>query len=82
MTWNYRVMSHPPQSRPDGQGETWFAIHEVFYKDSSVKDTKVTSKEVSYTQEPITIEGTSIEKLRQTLLHMLAALDKPVLEYK
>jgi hypothetical protein len=75
-------MSHDPKSIPDGEGEIWLAIHEVYYRDKFVKDIDVTSNEVGYTEKPITVEGATIEEIRQTLMHMLEALNKPILEFK
>lgn len=34
MTWNYRLMRHDPRTMPDGSGETWLAIHEVYYDEN------------------------------------------------
>jgi hypothetical protein len=82
MTWNYRVMRHESRNEVTGKIDVWFALHEVFYENKNVNDLKVTTADVSYTTEPIDVVGDSVEDLRETLRHMLAALDKPVLDYR
>lgn len=81
-TWNHRVMKHEYAHLGSDYNEVMFAIHEVYYKDRSVDDRAVTLDDVGYTENPVTVTGESIEELRATLELMLAALDKPVLEYK
>lgn len=80
MSWNYRLMKHTHVGS-DGQTETWLAMHEVYYKDSSVKDLTVTSAEVGYT-DAVRVVGENIDEVRMVLENMLKALDKPILEYK
>ena len=68
MSWTYRVMR-----KVEGKGITHyysFGIHEVY---SSPK---------GWTEDPVALVGESVEELRETLKHMLAALDKPVLDCK
>lgn len=36
--------------------------------------------EFSYTSDPVTPAGATIDELRAELLHMLAALDQPILD--
>lgn len=81
-TWNHRVMRHKYASPESGETEVMLAIHEVYYKDKSRDDRKVTADDVGYTENPVSVTGESIEDLRETLQLMLKALDKPVLEYE
>ncbi len=72
--WNHRVIKHFDKRT----GETWYGIHEVFYDDQvgTVSDTG----KMGWTQDPIGVVGDDIESLRWTLEHMLACLDKPMIE--
>lgn len=70
MVWNHRVIRH------DEGGETWYAIHEVFYEDPEDDST------ASWTLTEIPPVGDSLENLRLCLQRMLMALDKPVLVIK
>jgi hypothetical protein len=67
MTWNHRVV----RKRQDG--ETWLGIHEVFY---DLPD----ESGPAWTNDPIEVVGETIEELRDTLNHMLACLDKPIID--
>lgn len=67
MYWNYRVV------KSSVNGETLYAVHEAFYKESLEPD--------SITENPITIYAESLEGLRQNLELILKALDKPILDY-
>jgi hypothetical protein len=67
---------------PDGSGETWLAIHEVYYDENLTSIGGPTRTVVGYTEKPITVEGETIEEVRQILLQMLEALDAPILEYQ
>lgn len=80
-TWNHRVMRHKHTFAESDETEVSLAIHEVYYKDKSVDDCKVSADDVGYTESPVAVVGESIEELRDTLQRMLKALDKPVLEY-
>ena len=82
MTWNYRVMKHEGPDKDTGEGEYWFAIHEVYYESAGVNEMTVSSADVGYTTEPISLSAESVDDLRVTLQRMLAALDKPVLDYR
>jgi len=68
MSWNHRVMK-----MKDGEDD-FYQIHEVFYdKEGNVE---------SYTKNGVTVGGNNIEEVKWVLREMLAALDKPVLDYK
>jgi hypothetical protein len=82
MNWNYRVMRHAAETMKNPEKFEWFSIHEVYYSDDSSKTLEVTSGRHGYTKNPIAVEGDSVEALRTTLLRMLEALDKPILEYE
>ena len=81
MGWNYRVMRHQPNPAR-GEREVWYAIHEVFYRNDAVDDRTVDSSETGYTEEPVAVVADDVDGLRWVLEQMLAALDKPVLEYR
>lgn len=81
MTWNYRVMRHEHLDEATGEKEESFALHEVYYESKDVNDLTVSATDVGYTSEPIQVVGESVEDLRETLQRMLAALDKPVIDY-
>ena len=66
--WNHRVIK-----KNVADGSDWFGIHEVFYNDDDTI--------WSYTENPISIVGESIDDLRQTLEWMLSCLDNPILVY-
>lgn len=80
MSWNYRVMRHT-HTNPLGEQESSFFIHEVYYKNKKVNDHTVSTKDVGYSSDPRPAFGESLEALRACLNLMLAALDKPVLDY-
>lgn len=82
MNWNYRVMRHAAETMKNPEKFEWFSIHEVYYNDDSPKDQAVTSDKFGCTENPVTVEGSSVQELRETLLRMLDALDKPILEYE
>ena len=68
MSWNHRLMK-----MKDGEDD-FYQIHEVFYdKEGNVE---------SYTKNGITVGGKDIGEVKWVLLEMLAALDKPVLDYE
>ena len=57
----------------DGEDD-FYQIHEVFYdKEGNVE---------SYTKNGVTVGGKDIGEVKWVLLEMLAALDKPVLDYE
>ena len=68
MSWNHRLMK-----MKDGEDD-FYQIHEVFYdKEGNVE---------SYTKNGVTVGGNDIGEVKWVLLEMLAALDKPVLDYE
>ena len=68
MSWNHRLMK-----MKDGEDD-FYQIHEVHYdKDGEVK---------GYTKNGATVGGNNIEEVKWVLREMLAALDKPVLDYE
>lgn len=79
--WNYRVMRHQPDPAR-GEAEEWFAIHEVYYRSDDVDDRTVDSSETRYTVDAITPRANNVDELRWLLEQMLAALDKPILEFR
>jgi hypothetical protein len=68
--WNHRVVRRTVMEFD--QPVEWFGIHEVFYGSSDESDP-------GWTDEPISVEGESIDELRETLERMLRALDRPVI---
>jgi len=82
MTWNYRLMRRSYTHPSTQETETTLAIHEVYYRDGSVDDTRLSSSEVGYTKEPVAVTGETVDEVRETLLMMLDALEKPVLDYR
>lgn len=64
MSWNHRVIAH------EHNGDVWFGIHEVYYKDG---------EPVSYTESSVGIVGDSIKDLVWTLSRMTESLQKDIL---
>lgn len=77
MSWNYRVMRHvyPAEKCVSGEDYIYYTIHEVYY------GTKDNPDALSWSTNPDWPQAESVEELRDELNRMLAALDKPVLEY-
>ena len=68
MSWNHRLMKMKDEE------DDFYQIHEVFYdKEGNVE---------SYTKNGVTVGGKDIGEVKWVLLEMLAALDKPVLDYE
>jgi len=67
--WNHRVVKRIV--REFDKDVEWFGIHECFYGPSD---------ESGWTDEPITVEGESIDELREALERMLRCLDRPVID--
>lgn len=63
MSWNYRVMTI-------NRGES-YEIHEVYYNEEGNPH--------AYTMNSVKPIGENTRELRQDLMWMLAALDKPIL---
>ena len=82
MGWNYRVMKHSEKDESTGKVETWFGIHEVYYRSDDVDDLAVGADETGYTAEPVRVIADEVDDLRRMLTRMLESLDKPVLKYE
>jgi len=68
MTWNHRVIKYETRNL-FGDPDVGYAIHEVFYdNDGQVR---------GMTSDAVKPWGDTKEELREELLRMLAALDKP-----
>jgi len=81
-TWNYRLMRHVHQHPDVDEEEVILKIHEVYYRDRDVDDTRVSRDEISYTANPVSVTGETVEEVRAALHRMLEALDKPVIDYE
>ena len=68
MTWNHRVIK-----RKYDTGETYYAVHEVYYDDSG--------KPSSVTVLPVGIFEDTIDDLAITIDRLRECLSKPVLDY-
>lgn len=68
MTWNHRLLFH------DHPEEPWLGMHEVFYDDDGNPD--------GCTAEPVAVTGETVDEVKEVLEWMLAACQKPVLEYE
>lgn len=68
-TWRYVVSRTPNSSELGGEG---FEIRELYPADDG--------PEFSYTSDPVTPAGATVDELREELLHMLTALDQPILD--
>jgi hypothetical protein len=55
MSWNYRIMKHEDE-------ETWYGIHEVFYKDGKI---------ALWTEKPVEVLADSVEDLGEVLKMMM-----------
>jgi hypothetical protein len=73
MTWNHRVVRrvYPDAAKSE---EVLYSIHECYYDENGKLD--------MMTEDGIDPVGDDLEGLRWTLEHMLAALDKPVVDYE
>lgn len=69
--WNHRVVKRIV--REFDEDVEWFGVHEVFYGLPG-------ESEPSWTDEPISVKGESIDELRETLERMLRALDRPIID--
>lgn len=68
--WNYRVIRKPYDYKDLVFEE--YNVHEVFYDDNGNIE--------SWTTEPISPYGDTLEELKNTLEKMLEALEKPILQ--
>ena len=69
MNWNHRVVKR--RVVECGEEIDWFGIHEVFYG---------LDGGTAWTNEPVAVDGESVEELRETLERMLRALDTPIID--
>lgn len=78
MSWNYRVIYHPPSkykiSKTEFDREEYLAIHEVYYDDKD--NPELVTEDVIIAGD----EGKeSLLSLKWMLEHMLEALNEPIL---
>jgi hypothetical protein len=69
--WNHRVVKRIV--REFDQDVEWVGIHEVFYSSADESDP-------GWTEEPISVEGETVDELRETLERMFRALDRPIID--
>lgn len=71
--WRYVVSRSNASTNPDAEpGGEAFEIRELYPLDDS--------KKPLYTVDPVAPMGATLDELREELLHMLAALDQPILD--
>jgi hypothetical protein len=68
-TWDYRVVRH---KGVHDMGD-FLQIHEVYYDENGMPD--------MVTEDPVAAGGETIEEVRQVLEWMLAATEKPILDF-
>jgi hypothetical protein len=68
--WEYRVIHE------SFQGEDWFAIYEVYYKEGDDISTW------SYTVNPVKVVGYDLEDMRSSMKMMEACMCKPILHMR
>ena len=71
MTWNYRIISHPPNGLGGNEGIRTYQIHEVYTDNGEI---------IGFTEKGIEPFGYSKVELRQDFEHMQIAFTKPVLK--
>lgn len=72
-TWRYVVSRSKASTNPDAEpGGEAFETRELYPLDDS--------KKPLYTADPVAPIGATLDELREELLHMLAALDQPILD--
>lgn len=77
MTWDYRIVR-----RVFDNGETQWAVHEAFYEDGEEEPSSITKEPVAPLVHDEGLEGaTALDAVRAELEQMLAALNKPALNY-
>ena len=69
MSWNYRVIHQQIN------GEEYYAIHEVYYKNLPDDD-----RIEAWTARAATPSGEGVVELKRDMYHYRLALEKPVLE--
>ena len=70
MTWNYRIISHPPYGVAGNKGDRTYQIHEVYTDEGKI---------IGFTEKGIEPFGETMNELRQAFEHMQLAFTKPVL---
>ena len=70
MGWNFRVLVTETKS-PNGEIDTWYAIHEVYYDKNKTPD--------AATKRSVDISGESKKDLKWRLKEMKKCLSKPPL---
>ena len=72
-TWRYVVSKAASSPNPDAEpGSESYEIRELMPADGGT--------ELSHTVDPVAPIGATLDELREELLHMLAALDQPILD--
>lgn len=66
--WNHRVVRRTVTEA--GTSIDWLGIHECFYDEGRE----------GWTENPVAVEGETLDDLRETLERMLRALDKPIID--
>jgi hypothetical protein len=69
-TWNYRVVRHKGVGVNDMP--VMLQIHEVYYENGTPD---------MVTEDPVAAGGETIEEVRRALELMLAAIEKPILDF-
>ena len=73
MGWNYRLFKHDDKT-------VWYGIHEVFYKTN--ESNEFNENEIDcISSDPIDPHGATKEDIEDDLNMMLAAIDKPTLNW-
>ena len=67
MTWDYRVVHRVVNA------EEIYAVHEVYYDEDGFPS--------MVTEKPIPVQGETYEELVKDVVHYIAALAYPILEY-
>lgn len=60
MVWHYQLMKHT-----DEEGETWYAVHELYSRESPDKDSDDVN--LGWTAEPVDIRGDTLEDIMRLL---------------
>jgi len=64
--WHYQVMKHEEEDKTDNSIYVWYGVHEFYPLDDGP----------TWTQEPVTVEGKSIEDLKWQLKAILGDIEK------
>lgn len=68
MSWNYRVVKHEQDDM------VFYTIHEVHYDENG--------EAIAYTENAVPAFGEDHQELKDSLIHQMGALTKPVLDAK